>query len=317
MRRSVAEAARPGRRWWRWAQGLAGVAIVGYAARLLISNWGAVRGAPLEWAWRPLPLIASVALVLATYALLAEAWRRMVHGWGIGVPRWTAARIWVLSSMGKYLPGKVWTLAGMAVLAQGAGVPPGVAAASAILLQLISLATGAVVIAATGLVPARQLSPDLRLGIVVLLGVVAVGLALLLRPGAVNAVLGRLVGPAGRLPGPPASRSVAFGALANGMAWVWYGVAVYWLAAGLFEASGLELRTAIAAFTASYVAGFLFLVAPGGLGVRESVFVLLTQSALGPAQALALAAGSRVAMTVADLLAAAPFLRIRRPGVAT
>jgi uncharacterized membrane protein YbhN (UPF0104 family) len=101
------------------------------------------------------------------------------------------------------------------------------------------------------------------------------------------------------------------GAGCHALAWTGYGVALYWLASGVFAESGLGLRTAVAAFTASYLAGFLFLLAPGGLGVREGVFVLLTQGTIGPSSALALAAVSRIGMTVADLLAAAPFIVFR------
>jgi hypothetical protein len=42
------------------------------------------------------------------------------------------------------------------------------------------------------------------------------------------------------------------------------------------------------------------------------VFVLLTQSSIGPTHALALAAISRIGMTLADVLAAAPFIARRR-----
>ncbi|MEZ4456301.1 MAG: hypothetical protein R2882_07090 [Gemmatimonadales bacterium] len=104
----------------------------------------------------------------------------------------------------------------------------------------------------------------------------------------------------------------------NAAAWVLYGVALYWLAHGVFADSALTVAQAIGAFTASYLAGFLMLLAPGGFGVRESVFIFLTQSVLGLGPAAALAIVSRIAMTVADLMAAAPFvLAPRRPGGTT
>jgi uncharacterized membrane protein YbhN (UPF0104 family) len=50
-------------------------------------------------------------------------------------------------------------------------------------------------------------------------------------------------------------------------------------------------------------------LAPGGLGVRESVLVFMLQGRIGQEPALALAAVSRVGMTVADVLAVLPFAR--------
>lgn len=293
-------------RWFRWARGLLGLAIIGYAIRFLVRNWETVRSAPLEWQLRPVPILASVALIVATYGLLVESWRQMVIGWGVPLRFWPAARVWVLSSMGKYLPGKVWAIAGMAVLGKEEGVPGWIATASAIVLQIVSIGTGALVVAFTGSRVLEQANPGTRVALLGLIALAVGSLAVLLWPAALTAILGRFVGKGTLTPrlGP-----VLIGVGANAAAWLLYGVALYWLAAGVFPTARLSLVEAIGAFTASYLAGFLFLLAPGGFGVREMVFVLVTQSSLGPIHALALAGVSRLGMTAADLLAAAPFLR--------
>ena len=121
-----------GKDWWRWVQAVFGVAIIGYAIRFLIQNWVTIKAAPLEWRIRIVPITGSLLLVLATYGLLVEAWRRVVNGWGAEIAWWPAARVWVLSSMGKYLPGKLWTIAGLGVLGKEQGVPALTATASAI-----------------------------------------------------------------------------------------------------------------------------------------------------------------------------------------
>ncbi len=295
-----------GKGWWRWLQAVFGVAIIGYAIRFLIQNWVAIRTAPLEWRIRIVPIIGSLLLVLATYGLLVEAWRRVVNGWGAEIAWWPAARVWVLSSMGKYLPGKLWTIAGLGVLGKEQGVPALTATASAIVLQLVSIATGALTVAVTGTAALERASPGILVALWLLVAVAAGSLALVLRPGLLNWLLRRVGVDA--VIARPDPMAVAIGVGANAVAWSLYGVALYWLAAGVFAESRLTVVQAIGAFTASYLAGFLFLLAPGGFGVRETVFFLVTESALGPGQALALAAVSRVGMTVADVLAAAPFV---------
>ena len=82
-------------------------------------------------------------------------------------------------------------------------------------------------------------------------------------------------------------------------------------AAGVLASAELSLLDAIGAFAGSYIAGLLFLLAPGGLGVREGVFIWMVQDRIGPANALALAGVSRIGMTLADLLAALPFVARR------
>jgi hypothetical protein len=65
---------------------------------------------------------------------------------------------------------------------------------------------------------------------------------------------------------------------------------------------------AVAVFTASYLAGFLALLAPGGIGVREGLFILMLQGPLGIGAATALAVASRLLLTLTELGAAVPFL---------
>jgi hypothetical protein len=116
---------------------------------------------------------------------------------------------------------------------------------------------------------------------------------------------------------PPAG-AVAFGLVANAIAWIGYGAALWLLARGLLPGAGLGLMPAIAVFTASYLAGFLALFAPGGIGVREGVFILMLQGPIGIGAATALALASRVLLTVTELGAAVPFLLFpgEKPSVA-
>ena len=89
-------------------------------------------------------------VVFASYAVLIEAWRRVVLGMGETLAFFAAVRIWFLASLGKYVPGKVWAMAGAAVLAQRAGVDPSVAVAGALVLQALAIASGAAAVAADG-----------------------------------------------------------------------------------------------------------------------------------------------------------------------
>src|SRR5690242_1534809 len=102
----------------RTAQWIVGLAIVLFAARSLARNWSQLRAQPLAWAPSPGWLLLSALTVWLMYALLILAWRVMLVGWGQRLDGWTAARIWTVSSLGKYLPGKVWAVAGMALMSQ-------------------------------------------------------------------------------------------------------------------------------------------------------------------------------------------------------
>jgi uncharacterized membrane protein YbhN (UPF0104 family) len=301
----------------RVIQWLLGLAIVGFAVRSLVRNWDQLRAQPLDWSIEPGWLILSAVVVWLMYGLLIAAWRIMLTGWGRGLDFWSAARIWTVSSLGKYLPGKVWAVAGMAVMAQRAGVGAGPATGSAIILQVLAIGTGAAVAALTGWSSLRSAYPGAEGGLAVLLLLSLLAVAVLLRPDSVRRVV-RIAAPDVTLPLTPPAGVVAFGIIANTVAWLGYGVALWLLARGLLPGAGLGLLPAIAVFTASYLAGFLALFAPGGIGVREGVFILVLQGPLGIGAATALAVASRLLLTVTELGAAVPFLLFPRgkPSVA-
>src|SRR5207247_10638935 len=73
-------------------------------------------------------LAASVVVVLLTYAIQIESWRRMLRGWDQRLPYTQAARAWTVANLGRYIPGKVWSVAGLVVLAERAGVRSSAAA---------------------------------------------------------------------------------------------------------------------------------------------------------------------------------------------
>lgn len=293
--------------WFRVAGWIAGIAIVWFAGRSLVGNWEQIRNQPLEWRIQPGWIILSALVVWLMYAILILAWRRMLEGWGQRLDGWTAARIWTVSSLGKYVPGKVWAVAGMALMSKEAGVAPWAATGSAVILQALAIGTGAGVVGLTGAGALESARPGARIALLALVVGSVIGIVLLLWPP----VLRRLLHLAGADPASgaaPAAGGILFGIIANLVAWVGYGVALWLLARGLLPDAGLALLPAIAVFTASYLAGFLALLVPGGIGVREGLFILMLQGAIGIGAATALALASRLLLTITEVGAAAPFL---------
>ncbi len=296
-----------GKRSWRIMQWVFGLVIVGVAAWSLAANWSKMATQRVTWHVSPALIAASLALTWAMYVLLVQAWRVMLAGWGQSLAPLAAARIWTVSSLGKYVPGQVWAIASMAVMSQRAGVPPWAATSSSVLLQGLAVGTGACVLGVTGVSLLEADYPHARMVLVVLIVLSVAGVALLMWPPFVRRVLALLRTGADGVRMPSLGR-VLFGAVANVIAWVGYGCALWLLARGLLDAPGLTLARAIGAFTAAYLAGFLAFGMPAGIGVREAIFVTMAQGAIGIPAALALAFASRILLTAAEFGAAAPFL---------
>lgn len=297
--------------WWRAARAALALALIALAARQLLRGWREASAAPIDWQLRPVPLVASALVVWAMYALLIVTWRRLVATWDRTLPLGTAARIWLVSSLGKYVPGKVWAIAGMALMAQRAGVAPWAATAAAVLNQVLAVGAGVVAVSLTARPLVERAWPGAGPALWALLAASVAGLAVVASPAAQRRLfaLARL----DRAPAPAAGGALALGAAANLAAWTGYGVALWLLARGTLAHADLPLGVAIGTFAASYLAGFLALLAPAGLGVRESVFILMLEGTLGAPRAAALAVASRLLLTVTEVGAAVPFLPSREP----
>ena len=148
---------------------------------------------------------------------------------------------------------------------------------------MLAIGTGAAVVGLTGRSASRRRDPGAGWRSLLLIAGAVAGVALLLWPPFVRRLL-RLAAPdAGRADAALAS-GIAFGIAANLSPGSATALALWLLARGLLPSAGLDPALAIAVFTASYLAGFLALFAPGGLGVREGLFILMLQGPLGIAR---------------------------------
>src|SRR2546430_106319 len=136
-------------RGWLWAvQGLVTLVVVALVARSIGRSWAEFRSLHAVLAIKPVWIAGSALAVCASYVMHIESWRQVLHGWGQRITFGTAARTWSLANLGRYVPGKVWSVAGLVVLAQRAGVQMAPAAASAFVSQALAVGTGAAVVAA-------------------------------------------------------------------------------------------------------------------------------------------------------------------------
>lgn len=285
-----------------------------FIGRTLVAQWNDFRATPLVSHPRWSDIVGSSALVLITYAVLVQTWRFMLGAYAQRLTFWSAARIWSVANLGRYVPGKIWQITAMGMMAQRAGVSAVASTGSAILSTIINIACGIAI--ALGL--AWRWLGDIREGarsIGVLLLVFAVlGIAALpwMLPRA-SMLAARASGRQVDIATPP-GKSIVAAVLGNVLAWIVYGVAFMWLVRGVLGSAAGATWQYLAVYTASYVVGYLFLFLPGGIGPREGVMVaLLTSLQLAtPKQAWLVAGASRVWLTVLEIVPGLLFLAMHR-----
>jgi len=250
--------------------------------------------------WRLIAL--SSVVLLAGYFLTGIVWALIVTNLGgPQVPVTAAIRVFMIANLGRYVPGKVWQIAGLAVLGKDLGVPPQTAAAAAVLGQGVALVGASLI----GLEAVAALSlPGLPRWVVVVavFGSVSVGLL----PPVFRAATGlwfRLA----RTPAPDNLRP------AHALVWLALGLLNWLLFAGAFWilVRGLGQEVALiptaSAFAAAYVFGYVMIFAPAGIGVREAALITLLTPHTGPASAGGVAVIARLWTTVIEVVPAATF----------
>ncbi|MHB0877864.1 MAG: lysylphosphatidylglycerol synthase domain-containing protein [Anaerolineae bacterium] len=240
-----------------------------------------------------------LSYVPLTAACLFEVWlwRRLLKALGYALPMRRAAGVWFLSNLVRYIPGNVWQFLGMMELAAGNGVPRPATLASVALHQLLSnlagLCLGAAVIGRSGV-----LGQDMPALVAVF---VALAVVVLSPP-----VLRRLLGFAARLSGSGGSApSIPFAVVLS----LFAGYCLYWVACGfgfalLSTALGMPPSSTalwIAAYAGAYVVGYLSLLTPSGIGVREGVLALLLATVASSVPGALLAVAARLWTTVGEL----------------
>ncbi len=261
---------------------------------------------------RPLPLIVATLVLFGGYAGAARLWGLMVGELGGRDPGpRLSLQLLLAANLGRYIPGKIWQLAGLAVLARRRNMSAAVATAAALLVQGFALAATAVwgipAFLAEGGTPGAG-AARWALGILLVLVVLAS------IPPLTHAATRLLFRFARRDPDEAPRPGVAFGPrwlALNVVLWGAYGVAFHLFVRGLgFEIPPLESVTALAA---AYLVGNLFVPAPAGVGIREVALAGLLLDELGPA-AMAVAILARVWMTVVEVGPAAFFAWIELKG---
>jgi glycosyltransferase 2 family protein len=94
--------------------------------------------------------------------------------------------------------------------------------------------------------------------------------------------------------------------------WVSFGVHIWLLARGLHAEHDHLFLLSTGAYALAWIVGFLVVVAPAGVGVREGVLLLVLGPVLGRPETLALALVSRMLMLAGDLLTSAVAVLVAR-----
>lgn len=284
---------------------------LGFLGVLVSSQWQELQ--TYAWQLHPGWLVLSIMVLWLAWLVELSIWRFLLGRLG-GYLRWDrAAQVWFLSSLARYIPGSFWQFLGMVELAADDGVSRMTTFASIALHQALSTAVG-LVLAAIYFALAGQGAFLVALRPVwwlVPLGLLACHPRIL--EWTLNQVL-RL------LKRPPIHITLSWGQIwlvlvGYVLVWLLLGGAFSLLVASLLPTVAPSLVPALVAiWAAAYIVGYLSLLIPGGLGVREGLMVLLLAPLLAAPGPTVIALAARLWIVLGEVVAAgwAAALRLRQ-----
>lgn len=218
--------------------------------------------------------VASLAMVLGAHGLLILLWRVLVRlTVQVDLSIRQSAVACGLATAGRYIPGKIWAVAGKAALSATDARQRSALAAVSLLETLLIQAAGLMV--GIGALPAVGATLGVPPAVAwSCAGGVFIAAGLVCYPPflhrAVNPVLLRLKQTPVTIDAP--AHVMGGVLLLYCLPWILYGSAA-WLAFSAVNGLALgDWPTVAGSFASAHVAGFLAFFSPGGLGVREGVF---------------------------------------------
>lgn len=283
---------------------LAGIAIglagIGFVAIRVTRDWDQVTGvfADADVRWVVLAFVGGVAAM----SVIADNWVALLRRRDESVVRAKGYAWFFVGQLGKYVPGGIWPVVGQAELAvRGGMIRRNAYAATA--TSMVATLTGAAAFASvTGLATGT----DGRLiAIVIGVAMAAVIGVLANEPG--RRRLERAVATVLRRPlALPTGRFLAIQTLRHVPVWVFFGAMNLAVVVALDGMPPMRIVVEVVFATAlSWMAGFVVVGLPGGIGVREAVWISAMTGPLGAGVALSAAITSRIVSVTVDVVAAA------------
>ncbi len=262
-------------------------------------------------------LTLSLGLHIAGLFWGVMVWRMLLRLMGARVTLLEVARVWFVSGLGRYIPGKIWQFVGAAHLGGAAGLPAAVTVTSLVIHNGIFM-IGALFTVVYLLPLEFGEFAGVAIGI---LRWIAPAALLLVHPTVISGCLGLVRRFTGREIVGWTGRWVdgLILVVLSTIAWLMIGLAFFFFVQSLTEVLASTVAPIVAIHALAFVAGNLVFFVPAGLGAKEGALAaLLTLYMPAPVAAL-IAIATRLWTIAAELIPALLLLggRAMGPGTAS
>ncbi len=259
----------------------------------------------------------SIATIFLIYTNIFPVfvWRFLIQKLGGELSKKQAMRIWFLANTGRYLPGKIWSQAGIVILGEKEGIKKSISVQSLIYSQFYSILVGlfiVMVVFKNYLKDNGYLNtPDFTFYLILIITSIIV-----FNPKILNKILNLLLVKILKRDKLNENennllnrKDIYLFVILQLINWINIGFTFYLFTivfTGNFNII-LDSPEFLFIFPAAWTLGLLAVFTPGGIGVREGVLILFLTSILGPELALVLPWINRIWVTAIEFLFAVVF----------
>lgn len=250
---------------------LAFVLIIFYfLIRSIVTNWQKIDFSLIRFSFKVLALSLSFLIASSLFGIFSWLKNLSVLGKKISYP--AALRTVAISQMGKYIPGKVWSVGGRIVLAKGYGVPE-VLTAAGLLIETIALSLSAFVLFLVALPFFGQSLPQKFFFSFLFIPLSIIFLHPKILKWLIN-LGGKILKREVSLP-ELKLRSIIFIYLLYFLSWFIHATGFFFLVRSIYPVPFRSFLGVLGAFSFAWVFSMGIIFLPGGFGVREGVLAFL------------------------------------------
>jgi uncharacterized membrane protein YbhN (UPF0104 family) len=231
------------------------------------------------------------------------AWQRLLHLLGTSISCLGALRSFYYSILGKYIPGKIWGATGRIYVAHQEGVPE-LTGTLGVLLETILLIVSSGVVGGLAITQwSGQLPWQVRLA-----AVIAPFNLLFLHPKCLQIIIPflnrKFPGRLSVLEHIPRFSQMLLIAFIYCSIWVWWGAGYFFALKSITRVDIDQFVPLVGGNTLAWLTGFVVVITPAGLGVRELVLTSLTAGTVGTGAAILAAVLARLFILFSEILGA-------------
>jgi len=269
-----------------------------FLARQIYLDWSKVGGYDFSFNYYYLIL----AIILMTFHLLWTSliWWMILKSLNAELKIMRSMKIWFLSLIARYIPGKVGIVIGRLEMCKKDGISRSKTIVS-IILELALLTCSGALIFLLGIFffKEQEILTSVHLIFILLLIALVLLLPFYLKP-ILN--LGLKLIKREQIEFDLKYKSVLFFLLLYSVSWIVYGSSLFLLVSSIYELSFSQLPQIGGIFVISWIVGFLSFLTPGGIGVREGVSVFLLKNYIPVSIAILASIIGRILISIIEIV---------------